>query len=236
VTRLIFTLLCLFLSVGFSRGQAYLADTAFVAEAQKNAVNLYTSRLGVVSNVYNGNEYSEYRPQNDEHPYLTQDWNYGRVNYGGEQYESVPLMLDLSKDELISMYTSGNAIQMIREKVSSFQIEDRIFVRLANEQVTAGFYELLYDGKVKFYAKRKKTLYKKEDGTELLNTFEESNSYYILKDGKYHNFRSRGSLLKILDDHKADVKKIIREQKTPFRFQREKITVRALGYYDQITR
>jgi hypothetical protein len=236
VLRPIFTLSCLLLSIGLIRGQAYIADTTFVADAKKNAVKLYTARLGVVSNVYNGSEYAEYRPQRDENPYLTPDWIYGSVNYGGEQYESIPLLLDIANDELITMYASGNAIQMIREKVRSFKLEDRTFARLTNSQVSPGFYELMYDGKVKYYAKRQKTLYQKLNGTSLMNIFETSNTHYIVKNGTFHTFRTRGALLKVLGDHKAELKKFIREQRLPFGANREKSTVSVLAYYDQLSR
>ena len=69
-----------------------------------------------------------------------------------------------------------------------------------------------------------------------MNTFEPTNSYYIVKDGEFHNFRTRGALMKILGDHKSEVKKFMREQRLAFGTERERSTVRVLAYYDQITR
>jgi ribosomal protein L21E len=216
--------------------QNSLSDTAFVALAQQNAVKLYTTRIGAVSNVYNGGQYMEYRPQEDEHPYLTPDWIYGDVEYGGEHYKSVSLLYDLSVDELITMHTHGNAIQMIQRKVKSFQLGDRTFVRINNDQIKEGFYERLYDGKVKFYARRQKSLYVKASGNVLRNMFESYDYYYLLKDGRFHSFKSRGSLLRLLSDHKAELKKFARETKMNYRSDREGSAVRILGYYDEITR
>jgi hypothetical protein len=206
-----------------------------MSRSYKNAVSLYTARIGPVSNVYNGGEYLEYRPQDDEHPYLTQDWITGTVEYGGERYESVSLLYDISIDELITMHTSGNAIKMIKQKVESFQLSDRTFVMITNDQVPDGFYERMYDGKVKFYARRKKALYVKTTGNALFNTFESTNTYYLVKDGMFRSFKSRGSLLRQLSDRKAELKKFIRDQKMSYGSDREEGAVRILRYYDEIT-
>jgi hypothetical protein len=216
-------------------GQNHTSDTTFLARSHKNAVGLYTTRIGPVSNVYNGGEYLEYRPQNDEHPYLTQDWVYGTVEYGGEQYEQVSLLYDISIDELITMHTYGNAIQMIKQKVKSFVFSDRTFVRIVNDQVPEGFYERMYDGKVKFYARRQKAFYVKTSANVLINDFESSNTYYLLKDGVFHTFKSRGSLLRHLSDRKSELKKFTREQKMSYRPNREESAIRILRYYDEIT-
>jgi hypothetical protein len=220
---------------GAAFGQASLPDTAFVAEAQKNAVKLYLSRPGFVSNVYNGTQYTEYRPQQDEHPYLTEDWIYGNVEYGGERYESVPMLLDLSVDQLVTVYPYGNAIQMIQAKVNSFQLGDRTFVRLANAQVRNGFYERMYNGNVKFYIRREKALQIRLQGNVQETSFEQSTAYYLYKDGAYHTFRTRKKFLHILDDRKPELKKFIREQGIQFGADRERNAVRVLAYYDQIT-
>jgi hypothetical protein len=216
-------------------GQNSLPDTAFVAEAQKNAVKFYLSRPGFVSNVYNGTQYTEYRPQDNEHPYLTEDWIYGNVIYGGDRYESVPMLLDLSVDQLITVYPFGNAIQMIQDKVNSFELGSRKFVRLGNGQVKEGFYEQMYDGKVKFYIRREKALQVRLQGTIQESSFEMSKAYYLYKDGVYHSFKTRKKFLHILEDRKQELKRYMRESGINFGADREMNAVRVLAYYDKIT-
>jgi len=235
------SLCCVLLSVVLvpfyqATGQSFKADTAFIAEARANAIKRYTDEVGVNSNFYNGSQYIEYSPQTDEHPYLLPDWTYGSVTYGGERYDHVSLLLDVAEDQLITTYSYGNPIRLVREKVGAFTMNDKSFVRVSDPQVPAGFYQLVYSGETRFLIKRRKTFYTKVDGNDIRNAYDLKVDYYLYKNGTYHNVRGERSLLAPLADRKQDVKKFMREQHIRYGADKERAAISILGFYDQITR
>lgn len=209
-------------------------DTTFVADARKNAIQYYTQTMGVQSHIFNGSEYKEYISQRDEFPTLYDDVMTGNVKYAGELYENIPLYYDLAKDQVITSYTHGNKVQLLRDKVEYFDIGDHRFVRLNNDKVAEGFYDLLYDGKMKFYAKRLKVLAVRMNGNDADNIFEERVRYYILKNGVYHTVKGKRSVLSLVSDKKREVKRTIREEKLKFGKTREKSIARILERYEEI--
>lgn len=209
-------------------------DTTFVTDARNSAIRLYTQSVGVQSHLFNGSEYREYHSQRDEFPYLFDDVMFGGVKYGGEVYENIPLYYDLEKDQVVTSYTHGNKVQLLRDKVEYFDIGEHRFVRLNNDKVAEGFYDLLYDGKMKFYAKRQKVLALKINGNVAENSFEERVKYYIVKNGTYHTVKGKRSVMGLIRDRKKDMKRAIREEKLKFGKTREKSIARILERYEQI--
>ncbi len=208
-------------------------DTTFVADAKKYAVRYYTQSVGVSSHLFNGSEYKEYRQQRDEHPYLFDDLMFGTVKYGSEVYENIPLYFDLENDQLVTSYTQGAKVRLLRDKVEYFTIDSRRFVRLNNTKVAEGFYELLYDGNMKFYMRRQKVLTIKMNGNVAENIFEERIKYYILKNGTYHSVKSKGSVMGLMKDKKKELKGTMKEEKLKFNKNREKTIARLLQKYEQ---
>lgn len=214
------------------RSQNLNSDTLFVSQASAAAINQYKATLGVQAHIFNGSEYAEYHAERDEHPYLYDDWNYGNVVYDNVNYEGVPLFYDLSSDELITSYEHGKKIQLLRQFVTSFTIEGRTFQHISNPLMPDGFYELLYDGSMKFYIHRQKVRGIKINGNDADAIFEERFRYYIMKDGKYHSVKTKGSVLTHLGDKKTEVKKHLRESKISFA-NREKAIPAMIAFYEK---
>ncbi len=223
----------LLLSLVATTGWAQSADTTFIADARKSAVRVYTTTVGVGSQLYNGSEYKEYRSQKDEFPYLFDDLMFGDVLFSGELYEGVPLYYDLANDQVVTSYPQGNKIQLTRDKVEYFDIGGHRIVRLNNNQLSEGFYDLLYDGKMKLYARRQKVLITKINGNVAENDFELRIKYYLLKDGVYRTVKSKGSILSILKDKKKDLKRLLKEEKLKSKANREKAMARMLAAYEK---
>jgi hypothetical protein len=208
-------------------------DSTFVADAKNSAIRHYTQAVGVQSHLFNGSEYKEYNAQGDEFPYLFDDVMFGAVKYAGEVYENIPLYYDLVKDQVITSYTHGNKVQLLRPKVEYFDIGGHRYVRLNNDKMTEGFYDLMYDGKMKFYVRHQKVLVIKINGNAPENTFEERIKYYILKNGTYHSVKSKRSVMSLLKDRRKEMKRVIKEEKLKFGKNREKSIARLLQRYEQ---
>jgi len=229
----------LVLSSSFCYCQVTQVDTAFLAQAKKKSIALYTSTIQHQSRLYNGNDYVIYFPKNEEHPYYkNDDWGTGSVAYWGELYENIPLLFDLAVDQIITEHDRGNPIQLLAEKVQGFVIWDHTFVRLYPDdknKISAGFYDQLYNGKSKVYAKYSKNYREELESTRVIPQFDESVRYYLVKDGVFTVVKSKASVLKVLSDHKSEVKNFIRKNRLAFKGNRDEALVRVTQFYDTLT-
>lgn len=215
--------------------QSYTADTLFVARAKEYAQSLYQQSIGSQAGLFNGSAYVEYQPLKDEHPYFFADWVEGSIHYNGELYEKVPLLYDLQTDKIITEHArSFNKIQLVDEKVNYFILGDRTFLRLTDKGIAPGFYELVYDGRTRFYVKSRKEQQERNTVTELLRTFEEKKTYFIYKGGTYFVVKSKKSVLAVLEDRKSELKKFIKQNRLSFSKDRIKSLTLITQHYDQL--
>jgi hypothetical protein len=221
--------------LGFANAQTFKSDSSFLAEAKKNAVQLYSQSLSAQSHLYNGSAYTEYRSQNEENPYFIDEWLDGTIRYDGDLYENVPLLYDISKDKLITDHQYAvNKIELISERIEHFTIKNHLFVPLEDQKIAKGFYELAYDGPTKVYVRYQKALQSKRVDYSIENLFEEKTSYYILKGTRYISVKSKGSVLNALEDKKVELKKFIRDNHLGFKTDRTKDITRLAQHYDQL--
>jgi len=228
----------------FSAGAAFCqtsADTTFLVKATQNAESIYTRTIGVESHLYNGVLYKEYNPHanDDGFPYfLKDDWTEGNLLYDGEVYQNVPMLYDVINDKLIIDHDFGGVkLSMISEKVGYFILGGHTFVRLetdsARTNIRSGFYELLYDGTLKAYAKWQKIKNETIAEREIKTTFLNNNRFYIFKNDKYYQVKSKSSVLQVLADRKAEVRKYIRKNGIHFHKDRGKAIAEVVSFYDQ---
>src|SRR5436190_17393466 len=188
--------------------QVKKSDTAFLTTAQHHTRQLYLTAIGGQAKLYNGIAYQEYVPREDEYPYFGNgDWTLGAISYGGEKFENIPILFDISKDKvIIEHFYNGAKVELVSEKVNEFTINDHTFIRIQKDtahSIEGGFYDLLYNGKIKVLAKRKKNLQESVTSGHLEAEFEEVNHYFIYKNGIYFSVKSKGSVLEVLKDQKS---------------------------------
>lgn len=238
-------LLFLFLSItpiGAALSQTHATDSAFLLSAVKNAHELYSRSLGVGSHLLNGVQYKEYIANLDDvgHPYFeSDDWVEGSVHYDGDLYEGVAILYDLLQEKVVIEHPyAGLKLELISEKINYFSLSGHRFVRLdadtmKNSPIHTGFYDVLYDGRVKLYAKRRKEKKEQIVQTELQVQFLKSDRIYILKQGLYIPVKTKSSLLDVFNDRKSDLRKYIRKNKINFRKHREDAITRVVSFYDE---
>ncbi len=213
-------------------------DTSFLAQSKAKSITLYAATILDQSRLFNGSDYVVYIPRDEEHPYYgSDDWTTGSVVYWDEFYENASLLFDLSIDQVIVEHNRGSPVRLIPEKVQRFTILGHTFVRLLrNDQnkISDGFYDQLYNGKSKVYAKYSKNYNEKLD-TKVIPRFDESVRYFLVKDGIFTVVKSKGSVLKVLSDHKSEVKNFIRKNRIAFKGNRDEALVRVTQFYDTLT-
>jgi len=236
IYRQLYFLSC-FLISGHCFAQYAKPDTAFLTLAKKHQEKLYDQFIHGQSRLYNGSEYRDYLSRNDEHPYFGEDdWAYGDILYDDEVYKNVPMFYDLSRDKVITEHIlNGAKLELVSEKIMRFSLADHTFVRLRRNEtrtISDGFYEVLYDGVTKVYARREKTLQQKVESNDIISRFEENNQLFILKNGIYFPVNKKGSVLEVFRDRKQDLKSLLNKNKINFNADRETGTVRLAEFYD----
>lgn len=241
------------LFLAFVPGKAFSqqldTDSSIRTTAIKNVINLFNEEVAGNSHLFNAPEHRGYMRPAIGHPYfLSEEFRTGKLYYDGILYENIPLMYDLTKDNLVSVqfvkdsslrYRSIFKMDLIRDKTGAFSIPGHDFVKIETDTNTSsmkpGFYELLYNGKPKVLVRRSKVLVEEIKDRDLIRRYDSSNVYYILKEGIYYNIRNKNAVLDLFKDKRREVSAYISKNRWKFRKQRETLITEATRYYDQLT-
>ena len=216
-----------------------LADTSFLAASIASTKNVYQGFIRGNSHLYNGTEHRGYQPVNEEHPYfISDDWAVGSIVYDNELNENVPMMYDIRNDKVvIDHFSSRNKIELVSKKISEFNMQGHTFVALmpdSSKQIQEGFYDQLYKGKIKVYARRTKQYQERIEANILIPSFAEKNRYFLFKGGKYFVVNSKASVLDVLNDKKKILKQYLGKSRIRYKKEKEKVLVMLAGYYDTL--
>ena len=225
-------------SSAFIKAQS-IGDSA-VSKKFANAMEIYLSALGDQSPLYNGKEYVDYEIIiNEGHAFFeSREFMKGEIQLEGMTFREVPMLYDLIRDELI-VRDIRNVYKVIlpASKVRQFVLAGHTFVRIEHNdsnRVKTGFYDQLYNGKLSLYARREKKIFEKREIARIDNIVQSHNSYYILKEGVYHNFKNQNGLLDILKDKKKEIQQYFKKNKIKFKDDPETAMVTAVNYYNRL--
>lgn len=217
-------------------------DTSFVRLAVEKTMQSYRSAVGLQAHLYNGAEYFVPFKQYVKGHQFFRDKTYqkGQVQYDGSLFVEVPMLYDVMNDELVTVHTgSGLAQKLVKQKVESFTLHNHTFIHLkidstASLPMRSGFYDLLYEGKIKALVKREKSLQERATADGMEGSFKEIDKYFIWKEGTYHQVRSKSSVLRVLKDQKKQLNKFASANKLQFRSGREEAIFKLAQYYDTL--
>lgn len=219
------------------------SDTILLSKAIKRARAIHTLALESESHLFNGVQYKGFVIHNYDigYPYFgSDDWIDGSVIYDGQLFTDLSLQYDLVHDKVIVEHTFSHfSIQLIDEKLKSFTLGTHKFVSLKaddsvqSQMIRPGHYEVLYDGKVKVYAKRKKEINSIVETPLIKQDFVDKNQFFVYKNGSYFNVKNKSSILKVFGDKKSALRKYINKNKLNFRKDRDFALAAAAKFYDE---
>ena len=185
-------------------------------ESTDGPVALYDKKLAGSQQLYNGTEYKMHRSRNGEHPFFLSDkYIVGTLNYDGVRYPSVPMYFDIAKGQLVTpYYYDGTWMVFINELISGFELQGHQFhyVRDSIENLsTPGFFEVLYDGKLKLYLRHTKAFQEIIEGTEIHAAFRESQEYFLVRGGRAIRWSEGERIPSLLKDNQADLRVFLRK-------------------------
>jgi len=161
-----------------------------------------------------GCNYNPVTNSESNHPYFKENkWTIGSLVYQGVFYSVNGLKYDIEIDKLIYIrYDNDNIMNCVALnenfilEFNIFNAEFRYYNDLKNNtgrKLKAGYYEVVYDGKLKFLVRSQKS--------EALNNFSSSTDLFLLKDGKTIGISSMGKLLRQLEDKRKSIKKFVKD-------------------------
>jgi hypothetical protein len=167
----------------------------------------------------------------------------GTVSINGKTFDNVSVKYDLYSDEVLIPVNNDEIIQLNKEIVDSFSItyENRVykFIRSGIDPLRsdepAGYYNLLYSGKVSCFIKYKKSI---RPGLEQGKDFEfvQSNQIFLKKDNVLYQISKMKEIFKTLMVEESEFKKDIRDQKQKLSVDNPGSLIPLLKFYDSQVR
>lgn len=175
------------------------------------------------------------------HPYVGEnEWNKGTFVFKGQQYSAENLKYDVDTDKLIYLsYSSDfqmNCIALDQNFVSEFSIQNatfRYFDNLVTQRgvnLRKGYYEVVYDGKLKFLSRKIKS--KSFDDNSLYLNYKLSTDLFLIKDGKLIRVKSMAKLIAQLSDKKKELKKYVRDNYLKLNLTDYSSAAKVLKFYE----
>lgn len=176
------------------------------------------------------------------HQYLLSPYSLsGVVTIDNQIFENLRLRYDISKDELLIQKDAFRIIRTNREWISSFDLifndEHLHFVNfdIIPTERLKGYYRLFYDSDIKIYVKYSKEILPLSI-TNGLPRFNQVNTVYIFKNGKYFKVDNLRNLLALLGNEEEQklIKKFIRTNNIKVTIKDPISIKRVVEYYEKI--
>jgi uncharacterized membrane protein len=235
-------LLCAAFLSAESYGQGASSAASSARDVAAYPVSLYKEATAQSQNLYNGRQYYVYDARMEEHQFFEQRrWQKGMVLYDGQQFDSIPLLYDIFKDEVVIRHFNGDHILLQTVKVDSFVVNDHHFARLEagkdiNPQMRTGFYDILYNGRSRLIARRNKQRQEKIVDKTVIAYYPQKSFFYVLKDGRYHSIHTKKSAMNLFPAYKREFRKVLRDNNIKFRKNREVAIARIVATYDELAK
>ena len=162
------------------------------------------------SHLSNGVSYFEdYITKKGHHQYyFTPDFLIGNLKYDQQHYFDVNLQYNLYSDELILRFYKGEnlrTIQLIKDKVESFTVNKKYFVKVIENAKPIFYEKLLSTGETHLYKRHYKTRQRHISESQVYYSFKKKDYHVIYHKGQYHTINGKRNLLKIFPERKASI-------------------------------
>jgi len=214
-----------------------------IQSALLNTVAIYDKQLSRNTMVYTGRSYFDENSNVQGHQFFMDDyWEQGSVKYDDNRYDSIFLKYDIYRDLLLieNFNIDGflSPIILFKDKIESFELMGHHFVRLERDSMSnlkEGFYDLMFKGNEnQVLVKRRKEIVNSNEINTIREMFTEKDRYYIKKGDIYFQVKKRKSVLKVLSDHKKEVKSYIKKSGIQFTNQPDINLVEVVKYYESL--
>lgn len=236
-------LLGLFFIPSASAQQSEIHKDDQVQKALAIAIDEYDRQLGRNTMTYTGRSYYDPNRSVNGHQFFVEDyWERGNVTYDGNKYDSIFLKYDIYKDLLLieNFNSDGflSPIILFSPKVTSFELFGYSFKRIEKDTISnlkEGYYNIMYEeNDMGVLIKRRKEITDVNATNTIVEEYSQKDKYYIKKDMTYHQVKKKNSILKVLVDHKKEMKSFIKLKNYRFINHPDLQIVEIVKYYNSL--
>lgn len=215
-------------------------DSLFVQQVSQKAISGLLDLQKTNGPLYNGRmHYPHPKFKNGGHAlFVNSSYTKGNILYDGLKYNHLSVMYDLVRDQLLLLNTdSTGGIVVQPEHVDFFSLHHHNFINIkpgtAPKNITPGYYDLLYDGRIKLLARRVKKV--TENVTQYVEReVEETTGYYLFKDSTYTQIKGKQDLMTLLKATQSENESFIKANKLDFNRNREESFFKLVSFYDSL--
>jgi hypothetical protein len=181
-------------------------------------------------------------PEGDliNHPYfMANEWNSGKIWVHERVFEEDMLKYDICSDNLINVFKFDSAaypVTLNRETVREFVIRDHHFKYLSlnqdNEQIKAGYYEVLHDGRTCLYLHHQKS--KSQNKFTLETEYLQRVTCYLEIAGKCFQIKNQNDFLHAFGDHENEVRLFMKKNSIRLTLKKYESLIKVLVYFDKL--
>lgn len=173
-----------------------------------------TDTIPANSLLYNGTEYSKQFTVDMGSPFFPTDNSFGDIHYQGNWYRGVIFFYDCEDEVLVMTLPQGQRMQLIREKVDAFTLDNHSFVKLQMKDQEEGHYEMLLQGERQLLVKWRKFLIKNMQEQSVYVT---SQKIFVSDGASLENIEKLKDLMDLFPSQKKFLRQVYREKDLSFR-------------------
>ncbi|MEO7393574.1 MAG: hypothetical protein ABIU11_01450 [Chitinophagaceae bacterium] len=207
-----------------------------------NVRSYYQNEIAENAYLFTGKEYTKYTSGIQGTPFFNSaEMQNCELFYDGTLYQDVPLLFDLVRQEIvINRYDDNTRIKLLNEKIKYFKIAGHRFDNIilsegSNEDVSNGFYDIVFEGKASVLVSRVKKVemtLNPEDPPK----FAERDKIFIRNENQFYLVNNINSILNALKDKKDLIRTFIRKNKFRFKKNIEEELGMTAAYYETLIR
>lgn len=215
-------------------------DSLFVTQVSQKTITSVLNLQKTDGPLYNGGmHYPHPKFKNGGHAsFVSNNYTKGTIVYDGLTYNNLSVMYDLVRDQLLLLNAdSSGGIVVQSQHIDFFSLHHHNFINIksgtAPKNIAPGYYDLLYDGRIKLLARRVKRV--TENVTQYVEKqVEQVVSYYLLKDSVYTQIKGRQDLMTLLKATQSENEHYIKDNKLDFNRNKEASFLKLVSFYDSL--
>lgn len=141
---------------------------------------------------------------NNQHRYISKNnFSKGSIVYNNQNFDNLDLNYDIFEDQLVMKIANKNydlSINLIKEKVSNFILDNSLFENIDSKNIPSGFYQNLFNGdgsNFKIFVKHSKKKREIIDNNTLVREYNYNQKFYIFLNGEYSKFDTKKDILNL---------------------------------------
>jgi hypothetical protein len=204
-----------------------------------NIIALYDQHMSGNEPIDNGRQYIFYSLKTKGNPYLGNgDFAKGWISYEGKKYDSLTILYDISRNELVFL-DNNRPIVVHNESVDSFFLLGHLFVNFREDIRNlgrVGYCDILYRGKIQLLMRRDMSVADVIEDNTVVRAFTPKNRYYIYKNGNYYLLNKLKDVFDILPDKRRELRTFIRQNHMRMQHENfEQELTKLTAFYDEIS-